>query len=273
MLLGDGPQERLFHASVALFGVGGVGGFCAEALARAGIGALDLYDDDTVSESNLNRQLIALHSTLGRPKAEVMAERVRDINPACRVRALRMFYLPENAGEVDLSRYDYVVDAVDTVSAKLELAVRCQALGVPLISAMGSGNKLDPSAFSVSDLSKTEGCPLARVMRKELRKRGIHHLKVVWSREEPRAPWPPRRRSSPPAGTPAPPPPPAGPSRARSPLSPAPPGWCWPGRSSGIWPVSDRLKKAAPCIGTDLYRGLFSLFFSPAGLSPGSGGR
>ena len=157
MLLGDGPQERLFHASVALFGVGGVGGFCAEALARAGIGALDLYDDDTVSESNLNRQLIALHSTLGRPKAEVMAERVRDINPACRVRALRMFYLPENAGEVDLSRYDYVVDAVDTVSAKLELAVRCQALGVPLISAMGSGNKLDPSAFSVSDLSKTEG--------------------------------------------------------------------------------------------------------------------
>ena len=159
MLLGDGPQERLFHASVALFGVGGVGGFCAEALARAGIGALDLYDDDTVSESNLNRQLIALHSTLGRPKAEVMAERVRDINPACRVRALRMFYLPENAGELDLSRYDYVVDAVDTVSAKLELAVRCQALGVPLISAMGSGNKLDPSAFSVSDLSKTEGCP------------------------------------------------------------------------------------------------------------------
>ena len=143
MLLGDGPQERLFHASVALFGVGGVGGFCAEALARAGIGALDLYDDDTVSESNLNRQLIALHSTLGRPKAEVMAERVRDINPACRVRALRMFYLPENAGEVDLSRYDYVVDAVDTVSAKLELAVRCQALGVPLISAMGSGNKLE----------------------------------------------------------------------------------------------------------------------------------
>ena len=178
MLLGDGPQERLFHASVALFGVGGVGGFCAEALARAGIGALDLYDDDTVSESNLNRQ----------------------INPACRVRALRMFYLPENAGEVDLSRYDYVVDAVDTVSAKLELAVRCQALGVPLISAMGSGNKLDPSAFSVSDLSKTEGCPLARVMRKELRKRGIHHLKVVWSREEPRAPLAPPEADLPPGG-------------------------------------------------------------------------
>ena len=188
MLLGDGPQERLFHASVALFGVGGVGGFCAEALARAGIGALDLYDDDTVSESNLNRQLIALHSTLGRPKAEVMAERVRDINPACRVRALRMFYLPENAGEVDLSRYDYVVDAVDTVSAKLELVTRCTALQIKIISAMGSGNKLDPCAFTVTDLSKTQGCPLARVMRKELRRRGISHLKVVYSREEPLSP-------------------------------------------------------------------------------------
>ena len=197
MLLGDGPQERLFHASVALFGVGGVGGFCAEALARAGIGALDLYDDDTVSESNLNRQLIALHSTLGRPKAEVMAERVRDINPACRVRALRMFYLPENAGEVDLSRYDYVVDAVDTVSAKLELAVRCQALGVPLISAMGSGNKLDPTAFQITDISKTQGCPLARVMRKELRKRGIAHLKVVYSTELPRSPICPMEAEAP----------------------------------------------------------------------------
>ena len=202
MLLGDGPQERLFHASVALFGVGGVGGFCAEALARAGIGALDLYDDDTVSESNLNRQLIALHSTLGRPKAEVMAERVRDINPACRVRALRMFYLPENAGEVDLSRYDYVVDAVDTVSAKLELAVRCQALGVPLISAMGSGNKLDPSLLRLADISETYGCPLARVMRRELRSRGIQHQTVVFSPEEPaptlqlEAP-PPGRRSVP----------------------------------------------------------------------------
>lgn len=130
-----------------------------------------------------------------------------------------MFYLPENAGEVDLSRYDYVVDAVDTVSAKLELAVRCQALGVPLISAMGSGNKLDPSAFSVSDLSKTEGCPLARVMRKELRKRGIHHLKVVWSREEPRAPLAPRRRSLPRRDT-RPASSPRRPSRARSPLSP-----------------------------------------------------
>ena len=129
LLIGEEGLRRLQAARVAVFGIGGVGGSVVEALARSGIGALDLYDDDTVSESNLNRQLIALHSTLGRPKAEVMAERVRDINPACRVRALRMFYLPENAGEVDLSRYDYVVDAVDTVSAKLELAVRCQALG------------------------------------------------------------------------------------------------------------------------------------------------
>ena len=188
MLLGDGPQERLFHASVALFGVGGVGGFCAEALARAGIGALDLYDDDTVSESNLNRQLIALHSTLGRPKAEVMAERVRDINPACRVRALRMFYLPENAGEVDLSRYDYVVDAVDTVAAKLELVVRAKKAGVPVISSMGAGNKLDPTRFEVADIYQTSVCPLARVMRRELKNRGVKELKVVYSREEPRTP-------------------------------------------------------------------------------------
>ena len=195
--VGPEPIEALHRARVAVFGIGGVGGHCTEALARGGVGAIDLVDNDVVSLTNLNRQLIALHSTLGRPKAEVMAERVRDINPACRVRALRMFYLPENAGEVDLSRYDYVVDAVDTVSAKLELAVRCQALGVPLISAMGSGNKLDPSAFSVSDLSKTEGCPLARVMRKELRKRGIHHLKVVWSREEPRSPLRPMEAEPP----------------------------------------------------------------------------
>ena len=183
MLLGDGPQERLFHASVALFGVGGVGGFCAEALARAGIGALDLYDDDTVSESNLNRQLIALHSTLGRPKAEVMAERVRDINPACRVRALRMFYLPENAGEVDLSRYDYVVDAIDTVTGKLALVMKCKEAGTPIICSMGAGNKMDPTRFEVTDIYKTSVCPLAKVMRTECRKRRIKHLKVVYSKE------------------------------------------------------------------------------------------
>jgi tRNA A37 threonylcarbamoyladenosine dehydratase len=186
LLLGDGALMRLARARVALFGVGGVGGHCAEALARAGIGALDLYDNDVVSPSNLNRQLAALHSTLGQPKAQVMARRILDINPDCQVRAIELFYLPENADSVDLSAYDYVVDAIDTVSAKLELAQRCHALGVPLISCMGSGNKLDPSGFRVTDLYKTQGCPLARVMRKELRRRGVPALKVVFSPEEPR---------------------------------------------------------------------------------------
>lgn len=188
LLVGDEPMERLARAKVAVFGVGGVGGYCVEALARAGVGALDLYDDDTVSESNLNRQLAALHSTLGHPKAEVLARRVQDINPQCRVRAIPMFYLPGNADQVDLKQYDYVVDAVDTVSAKLELAERCTALQIRIISAMGSGNKLDPAAFTVTDISKTQGCPLARIMRKELRRRGISHLKVVYSREEPLTP-------------------------------------------------------------------------------------
>ena len=200
LLVGDEAVRRLEAARVAVFGVGGVGGFCVEALARAGVGALDLYDDDTVSESNLNRQIVALHSTLGQPKAEVMAGRVRDINPACQVRAIRMFYLPQNAGQVDLSQYDYVVDAIDTVAAKLELVTRCTALQVRIISAMGSGNKLDPTAFQVSDLSRTQGCPLARVMRKELRRRGIEHLKVVWSPEKPRSPLRPMEAEVP-AGT------------------------------------------------------------------------
>ena len=200
LLVGDDAVRRLEAARVAVFGVGGVGGFCVEALARAGVGALDLYDDDTVSESNLNRQIVALHSTLGQPKAEVMAGRVRDINPACQVRAIRMFYLPQNAGQVDLSQYDYVVDCIDTVAAKLELVTRCTALQIRIISAMGSGNKLDPTAFQVSDLSRTQGCPLARVMRKELRRRGIEHLKVVWSPEEPRSPLRPMEAEVP-AGT------------------------------------------------------------------------
>ncbi len=200
MLVGDEPLERLARAKVAVFGVGGVGGYCVEALARAGVGALHLYDDDTVSESNLNRQLAALRSTIGRPKGEVLAQRVRDINPDCQVEAIRMFYLPENADSVDLTQYDYVVDAVDTVAAKLELAVRCTALKVPLISAMGSGNKLNPTAFLVTDLSKTQGCPLARVMRKELRKRGITHLKVVYSTEAPRSPIRPAQAETPSGG-------------------------------------------------------------------------
>ena len=199
LLVGDGPLERLGRAKVAVFGIGGVGGFCVEALARAGVGALDLYDDDTVSESNLNRQLIALHSTVGQPKAEVAAARVRDIAPDCRVRAVRMFYLPENADQVDFRQYDYVVDCIDTVAAKLDIVQRCTELGVPVISAMGTGNKLDPTGFVVTDISKTENCPLARVMRKELRKRGIRHLKVVYSKEEPRTPLAPVE-TEPPAG-------------------------------------------------------------------------
>ncbi len=200
LLIGEEAVDRLAGARVAVFGVGGVGGYCVEALARAGVGTLDLYDDDTVSESNLNRQIVALHSTLGQPKAEVMARRVGDINPNCQVRAIRMFYLPQNADQVDLSQYDYVVDCIDTVAAKLELVTRCTALQVRIISAMGTGNKLDPTAFEVADLSQTQGCPLARVMRKELRKRGIEHLKVVWSREEPRSPIRPMEAEVP-AGT------------------------------------------------------------------------
>lgn len=188
LLIGSNPLTRLQNAKVAVFGVGGVGGFCIEALARAGVGTLHLYDDDTVSESNLNRQIVALQSTIGLPKAEVMAARVKDINPNCDVKAIRMFYLPQNANQVDLSQYDYVVDCIDTVAAKLDLVSRCTALQVKIISAMGSGNKLDPTAFVVTDISKTEGCPLARVMRKELRKRGINHLKVVYSKEEPCSP-------------------------------------------------------------------------------------
>lgn len=188
LLIGDEPLERLKNAKVAVFGVGGVGGYAVEALARSGVGTLHLYDDDTVSESNLNRQIAALHSTIGRPKAEVMAARVRDINPDCQAEAIRMFYLPQNADEVDLSQYDYVVDCIDTVTAKLELVARCTALQIKIISAMGTGNKFDPSALVVTDLSKTQGCPLARTMRKELRKRGISHLKVVCSTELPTSP-------------------------------------------------------------------------------------
>ena len=183
LLVGDEPLDRLRRARVAVFGVGGVGGCCVEALARAGVGTLHLYDDDTVSESNLNRQLAALHSTIGQPKAEVMAQRVRDINPDCQVRAIRMFYLPQNAGQVDLSQYDYVVDCIDTVAAKLELVTRCTALQVRIVSAMGSGNKLDPTAFVVTDISKTQGCPLARVMRRECRARGYKNIPVVYSTE------------------------------------------------------------------------------------------
>ena len=188
MLLGAQALERLAKSRVAVFGVGGVGGYVVEALARSGVGALDLVDGDTVAESNVNRQIIATQSTLGRSKVDVAAERVRDINPDCAVTARRVFFLPENAGEFDFFAYDYVVDAVDTVTAKLAIVERSVAAGTPVISAMGAGNKLDPTAFTVADISKTEVDPLARVMRRELRKRGIYHLKVVYSREQPLTP-------------------------------------------------------------------------------------
>ena len=181
MLLGEDAIKKLTTARVAVFGVGGVGGYVCEALARAGVGELHLFDNDVVSLSNINRQIIALHSTVGRSKVEVMRERILDINPDCRVVTHQIFYLPENADNFPLSDFDYVADAIDTVSAKIELAVRATAAGIPLISAMGTGNKLDATRFCVTDLSKTSGCPLARVMRRELKARGITHLKVVYS--------------------------------------------------------------------------------------------
>ena len=187
MLLGVPATERLHEAHVAVFGVGGVGGYTCEALARAGIGKITLIDRDVVSLSNINRQIIALHSTVGRPKVEVMRERILDINPTCKVITREEFYLPECAERFPLEQYDYIVDAVDTVAAKIDLAVRAAAAGVPVISAMGAGNKLSAGGFTVTDLAKTEGCPLARVMRRELKKRGISHLKVV-SSKEPAAP-------------------------------------------------------------------------------------
>lgn len=187
-LLGKSGIENLRASRVAIFGIGGVGGYVAEALARAGVGVLDLIDHDTVSVSNLNRQIIALHSTIGRKKVEVMAERIFDICPETVVNIRDTFYLPENAASFDFSLYDYVVDAIDTVAGKISLVVRAKEANVPIICAMGAGNKLDPSAFRIADLSETSVCPLAKVMRTELRKRGILHTKVVYSREIPIVP-------------------------------------------------------------------------------------
>ena len=188
MLLGEESVARLEKARVAVFGLGGVGGYVVEALARAGIGQLDLIDKDTVSLSNLNRQILATHETLGMEKTQAARLRVEAINPRCRVRTYSMFYLPDTAEQFDLRQYDYIVDAVDTVTAKLTLVQRATEAGTPIISCMGTGNKLDASAFRVADISKTTGCPLARIMRKELGKRGIRHLKVVYSQEEARKP-------------------------------------------------------------------------------------
>lgn len=183
LLTGDG-LARLRNARVALFGLGGVGGHAAEALARSGIGHIDLIDDDTVSLTNLNRQLLATHSTLGQYKVDVARERIRDIDPTIEVRTYKTFFLPETAAQFDFSQYDYVLDAIDTVTGKLALIAQAKAAGTKIISCMGTGNKLDASAFQVADISKTSICPLARVMRKELGKRGIRHLKVVYSQEE-----------------------------------------------------------------------------------------
>jgi tRNA A37 threonylcarbamoyladenosine dehydratase len=187
-LLGEDGIARLRASRVAVFGVGGVGGFAAEALARSGVGALDLIDHDTVSPSNINRQIIALHSTVGRKKVEVMAERIADICPDTVVRTFDTFYLPETAHLFDFSIYDYVVDAIDTVSGKIALVMQAKAAGTPIICAMGAGNKTDPSAFRVADISQTKVCPLAKVMRVELRKRGITDVKVVYSEEPPLIP-------------------------------------------------------------------------------------
>ena len=184
-VLGDEAIERLQAKRVILFGVGGVGSFCAEALARIGIGTITLVDPDNVSVSNINRQLIALHSTVGKNKAEVMKERIADINPEAKVTALPMFYLPENADEIDLSEYDIIIDAIDTVSAKVELAVRANQLGIPMLCSMGTGNKMHPEKLVITDLASTTMCPLARVMRRELKARGILHLPVVYSTETP----------------------------------------------------------------------------------------
>lgn len=181
LLIGEAGLDILSRAKVAIFGIGGVGGYAAESLARAGIGTLDLIDKDIVDETNLNRQIIALQQTIGRDKVEVMAERIRQIDPDIEVHPYKLFYLPENAASFDLSQYDYIIDAIDNVTAKLELAVRANTSQIPLISSMGTGNKLDASGFRIADISKTSGCPLAKIMRKELKARGIEHLKVVYS--------------------------------------------------------------------------------------------
>lgn len=203
MILGADAPERLSRRHVIVFGIGGVGSYCAEALARAGIGALTLVDNDTIGRTNINRQLIALHSTIGQNKSDVMAARIRDINPDCTVTSLPFLYSEESKGRFfDNASYDYIVDAIDLVSCKLSLIQTARDKNIPMISAMGTGNKLDPSQFRITDISKTGGCPLARIMRKELRARGIDHHTVLYSEELPAKPLeletpPPGRRSIP----------------------------------------------------------------------------
>ncbi len=184
-LVGEEAMTKLENSRVIVFGVGGVGGYVVEALARAGVGAIDVVDNDIFSETNLNRQILALHSTVGRSKVKVAGERIHDINPDCKVTEYEMFYLPETADQIDLSKVDYIVDAIDTVSAKLELVMRAKELGIPILCSMGTGNKLDPTKLAVTDIYKTSICPLAKVMRHECKKRGIKKLKVLYSTELP----------------------------------------------------------------------------------------
>ena len=188
LLLGKAAMERLAGCRVAVFGIGGVGGYVCEALARSGVGTLDLIDNDTVCLSNINRQIIATQKTVGRYKTEVMKERILDINPDAVVNTCNCFFLPENASDFPFEKYDYVVDAIDTVTAKIELVLQCQKLGVPIMSSMGAGNKLDPTLFRVADIYKTSMDPLAKVMRRELKARGVKKLKVVYSEETPIVP-------------------------------------------------------------------------------------
>ncbi len=185
MLIGETALERIKNSRVAVFGLGGVGGHVTEALARAGVGKMDIFDSDTVSESNINRQIIATYETLGEYKTDAFEKRILSINPDCTVVKHTAFVTRESSEEMDFSEYDYVIDAIDTVSAKLAIAEKCSALGVPLISSMGTGNKLDASKFEITDIFNTSVCPLARVMRTELKKRGIKRLKVLYSKEEP----------------------------------------------------------------------------------------
>ncbi len=184
-LIGEVNMQRLKAFHVAVFGIGGVGGAAAEALARAGIGNIDIIDRDSVDITNINRQIIALHSTVGKSKVDVMKDRILDINPECNVNAIKKFFLPETADEFNFTQYDYVIDAVDTVTAKIEIISICSERGIPVISSMGTGNKLHPEMFRLADIYDTRICPLAKVMRKELKKRGISHLKCVYSEEEP----------------------------------------------------------------------------------------
>ncbi len=188
MLFGKKAMQKLASARVAVFGIGGVGGYVVEALARSGVGALDLIDNDTVSLTNINRQIIATLETVGKYKVDIAAQRVKEINPDCAITAHKIFYLPETACEIDFINYDYVVDAIDTVAGKLAIIEKAHNCGVRVISCMGTGNKTDPTAFRVADINQTSVCPLARVMRRELKKRGITALKVVYSREEPLKP-------------------------------------------------------------------------------------